>query len=120
MDYCAVADCSGWLSSSRLLQVCVSLIRSLVIHGKKEVTIKDVMIGEVWIASGQSNMAFSLDGVENAETEVPRANYPQIRLFSVPKKIALTPQDNTLPAHWEICTPETAKSFSATCCLTTA
>ena len=41
------------------------------------------------------------------------ANYPQIRLFTVPKKIALTSQDNTLPARWEICNPDTAKGFSA-------
>jgi sialate O-acetylesterase len=86
---------------------------TLIIRGKKELKIKDVMIGEVWIASGQSNMSFSLDGVENATDEVRRANYSQIRLFTVPKKIALTPRDNTLPTHWEICTPETAKSFSA-------
>ena len=86
---------------------------TLVIHGKKDVVIKDVMIGEVWIASGQSNMTFSLDGVENAAMELPKANSPQIRLFNVPKKIALTPQENTLPAHWELCTPDTAKSFSA-------
>jgi sialate O-acetylesterase len=86
---------------------------TLVVHGKKEVVLKDVMIGEVWIASGQSNMTFSLDGVENAATELPNANSPQIRLFNVPKKIALKPQENTLPAHWEICTPDAAKSFSA-------
>jgi sialate O-acetylesterase len=86
---------------------------TLTIRGKKEVTIKDVMIGEVWIASGQSNMSFSLEGVENGATEVSKAYYPQIRLFTVPKKIALTPQSNTLPAHWDICTPEIAKSFSA-------
>ena len=85
----------------------------LTVRGKKEVTIKDVMIGEVWIASGQSNMTFSLDGTENAAVEVPKADYPQIRLFTVPRKIALSPQANTLPAHWEICTPETAKTFSA-------
>lgn len=86
---------------------------TLIIRGKSEITIKDVMIGEVWVASGQSNMSFSLDGVENATIEVSKANYPQIRLFTVPKKIALTAQENTLPAHWEICTPDTAKSFSA-------
>ncbi len=86
---------------------------TLTIRGKKEIIIKDVMIGEVWIASGQSNMTFSLDGAENAATEVPKANYTQIRLFTVPKKIALSPQENTLPAHWEICTPDTAKTFSA-------
>jgi sialate O-acetylesterase len=85
----------------------------LVIRGKKEIAIKDVMIGEVWIASGQSNMTFSLDGSQGAATEVPNANYPQIRLFTVPKKIALAPQPNTLAAHWEICTPDTAKGFSA-------
>ena len=86
---------------------------TLVIHGKRDVVTKDVMVGEVWIASGQSNMTFPLDGVANAATELPKANNSQIRLFNVPKKIALTPQDNTLPAHWEICTPDTAKSFSA-------
>jgi len=85
----------------------------LTVRGKKEIVIKDVLIGEVWIASGQSNMTFSLDGAENAATEVPKANYPQIRLFTVPKKIAVAPQANTLPARWEICTPDTAKSFSA-------
>lgn len=86
---------------------------TLTVHGKKDIIIKDVLIGEVWIASGQSNMTFSLDGAENAPTELPKANYPQIRLFTVPRKISLTPQANTLPAHWEICTPETARTFSA-------
>jgi len=86
---------------------------TLSVRGKKEIQIKDVMIGEVWLASGQSNMAFSLSGAENAATEVPNASNPQIRLFTVPKKIALSLQANTLPAHWELCTPDTAKSFSA-------
>lgn len=86
---------------------------TLVVRGKKEVVIHDVMIGEVWIASGQSNMAFSLDGVENAATEISGADYSQIRLFTVPRRIALDPQKDTRPAHWEICTPDRAKSFSA-------
>jgi sialate O-acetylesterase len=86
---------------------------TLTIRGKKEIVIKDVLIGEVWIASGQSNMAFSLDGSAESALEVPKANYPQIRLFTVPKRIAVAPQANTLAAHWEICTPETAKRFSA-------
>lgn len=86
---------------------------TLTIQGNKKIEIKDVMIGEVWIASGQSNMTFSLDGAEGAATEVPKANYPQIRLFTVPRKIALSPQENTLPAAWKICTPDNAKGFSA-------
>jgi len=86
---------------------------TLSVRGRKEIIIRDVMIGEVWLASGQSNMTFPLSGAEGAETEVPHANYPQIRLFTVPRKIALRPQENTRAAHWEICTPETAKEFSA-------
>jgi sialate O-acetylesterase len=86
---------------------------TLTVQGNKKIEIKDVMIGEVWIASGQSNMTFSLDGAEGAATEVPKADYPQIRLFTVPRKIALSPQPNTLPASWKISTPDTTKSFSA-------
>jgi sialate O-acetylesterase len=86
---------------------------TLTVEGNKKIEIKDVLIGEVWIASGQSNMTFGLEGAEGAATEVPKANYPQIRLFNVPKKIALSPQDDTLPAVWKICTPDNAKSFSA-------
>jgi sialate O-acetylesterase len=86
---------------------------TLIVRGKKQIVIKDVMIGEVWIASGQSNMTYSLDGAQNSATEVPKANYPQIRLFTVPRKIALTPQEDTPSAHWEICSPDTAKRFSA-------
>jgi sialate O-acetylesterase len=86
---------------------------TLTVQGNKPIVIKDVMIGEVWIASGQSNMAFALENAEGAATEVPEADYPQIRLFTVPKKIALSAQESTLPARWQICIPDTAKSFSA-------
>src|ERR1035437_9608395 len=86
---------------------------TLTVQGKKQIIIKDVMIGEVWIASGQSNMTFALEGAEGRATEVPKADYPQIRLFTVPRKIALSPQENTLPARWQICTPDNAKGFSA-------
>ena len=86
---------------------------TLIVHGNKEIVIRDVVIGEVWIASGQSNMTFALDGVENAASEVAKADFPQIRLFTVPRRIALDAQENTRAAHWEICTPDTAKSFSA-------
>src|SRR5882762_4705108 len=86
---------------------------TLTVHGNKQIVIKDVMIGEVWVASGQSNMTFGLNDADGAALEVPRADYPQIRLFTVPQKIALSPQENTLSAHWQVCTPDTAKGFSA-------
>jgi sialate O-acetylesterase len=85
----------------------------LRIRGKKEIVIKDIVIGEVWIASGQSNMTFALSGTEGASEEVPKADYPELRLFTVPKKVARESQMDTLPASWQICTPNTAKEFSA-------
>lgn len=86
---------------------------TLTVRGKKTLLVKDVLLGEVWIASGQSNMTYALSGAAGAAEEIPAARYPQMRFFTVPKKIALTPQENTLPAAWEICTPDTAKIFSA-------
>jgi sialate O-acetylesterase len=86
---------------------------TLVVRGKKTIEVKDVLIGEVWIASGQSNMTYALSGAAGAAEEVPAASYPQMRFFTVPKKIALEPQADTLRAAWEICTPDSAKSFSA-------
>jgi sialate O-acetylesterase len=85
----------------------------LNIYGKKDLVFKDVMIGEVWIASGQSNMTFALNDSVGGPDEVTKADYPQIRLFTVPKKPAIEPQADTLPTNWQICTPETAKEFSA-------
>jgi sialate O-acetylesterase len=83
------------------------------VQGKKTILLKDVMIGEVWVASGQSNLTFALNDAVGATEEVPKADYPQIRMFTVPKKIALDAQSDTLKARWQICTPETAKGFSA-------
>ena len=87
---------------------------TLTVQGtRQQVVFKDVVVGEVWVASGQSNITFGLSAADGADTEVPKADYPQIRLFMVPKKIAQVPQENTLPSGWQICTPDTAKGFSA-------
>ncbi len=58
-------------------------------------------------------MTYALSGATGAAEEIPKANYDEIRFFTVPKKIALTPQEDTGPAAWEICSPDTAKAFSA-------
>jgi sialate O-acetylesterase len=83
------------------------------IKGNEVIVLKNVMIGEVWICSGQSNMEWSADlKINNAEEEVKNANYPNIRFFHVKKLGSTTPQDNCF-AKWETCTPETMHSFSA-------
>ncbi|HXM95863.1 MAG TPA: CIA30 family protein [Candidatus Dormibacteraeota bacterium] len=86
---------------------------TLTVQGKKTIVFRDVMLGEVWVASGQSNMTYALSGATDAEKEIPNAIYPGIRFFTVPKKIALVEQEDTLAAGWEVCSPETAKGFSA-------
>ncbi|MFA7369872.1 MAG: sialate O-acetylesterase, partial [Kiritimatiellales bacterium] len=67
--------------------------------------------GEVWLCSGQSNMEMVFTSCENATAEIAAANYPQIRLFKSPKVPAATPKD-AIAAKWDVCTPETVKTFS--------
>jgi sialate O-acetylesterase len=84
----------------------------MTVQGNKTVFLKDVLVGEVWVLSGQSNMTFALSGAEGAATELPRANYPEIRLFTVPQKDTQEPQQN-VAAAWKVCSPGTAGEFSA-------
>ncbi|CAM4371283.1 sialate O-acetylesterase [Zobellia roscoffensis] len=82
---------------------------------ENEIALKNVMLGEVWLASGQSNMEWSATtnkGIDNAEEEIENANYPNIRFFTVPRRTSDFPQEN-IPGSWVVCTPETMKDFSA-------
>jgi sialate O-acetylesterase len=85
----------------------------LRVQGKKTVEFKDVMIGEVWLASGQSNMTYALSEATGATEEIPKADYEEIRFLTVPQIISLAPQTDISPAEWMVCSPETAKTFSA-------
>lgn len=84
------------------------------IKGNTEITLQDVMVGEVWICSGQSNMEWSVNhGAADAAEDMPKANFPDIRLFHVNKSGADSPQERG-EGEWKLCTPETMKGFSAT------
>lgn len=83
------------------------------IKGYNEVVLKNILIGEVWICSGQSNMEMSASwGIENGDEEVKNAANPNIRFFTVSKSTATSPQNNVL-GNWVESTPETMKYFSA-------
>jgi sialate O-acetylesterase len=82
------------------------------VTGPKTVEVRDVLVGDVWLCSGQSNMEWSVASSNRPEQEIAAANYPRIRLFSVPRKLALEPQQ-TIDAHWDVCSPETVGGFSA-------
>ena len=75
-------------------------------------TLHNVLIGEVWVCSGQSNMQRALSRTDSTRQEIEKANYPDIRLFYVARDNADEPKNNCY-GKWEICTPESAESFSA-------
>ena len=89
----------------------------MTIRGKNTVTINNVMIGEVWLCSGQSNMAMTVDTIWGRaldhEKEVREANYPQIRFFNVDQVIEEKPSDRIPGEGWREISPEAVKGFSA-------
>lgn len=77
------------------------------------VTLTNVMLGEVWLCSGQSNMEWSVNhGILNGEQEAQAAQYPEIRIYRVPRRGAETPQ-LSMDASWEPCAPQTMRRASA-------
>jgi sialate O-acetylesterase len=89
----------------------------LVLKGINTVTFKNVLVGEVWICSGQSNMEMPIAGwgkINNYQEEIAAANYPQIRHIKIPNAVNSTPQKDISQGDWKICSPQTAGDFTAT------
>lgn len=87
---------------------------TLTIQGYNTIIIKDILMGEVWLGSGQSNMEWSLNlGVNDAKSEASFADFPEIRFFTVLTSTSDVPQQH-LAGEWIVCSPETVKNFSAT------
>ena len=85
---------------------------SITIVGKNTIKLKDIMFGEVWVCSGQSNMQWAMKGSADPEKNIALAKYPNIRLFTVPRTVAEQPLDDC-KASWTACAPETVAGFSA-------
>jgi len=106
---------------------------TMIVTGKNTLTFQDVLIGDVWLASGQSNMEYSTAGTLNWKTEATKAKDPQLRLFRVVKKTSLQPltdvsspfnwkpwtgarfreSDGDHPGTWLVCEPHAVGDFSA-------
>ncbi|MFO1022825.1 MAG: sialate O-acetylesterase [Planctomycetales bacterium] len=86
--------------------------QDLVVSGKNTITLTDVLVGEVWIGAGQSNMFWPVSESSNPKQEIAGANYPNIRLFQIPMVPSGTPAED-VDAKWERCSPETVAKFSA-------
>jgi sialate O-acetylesterase len=84
----------------------------LIVRGKNSLQLNNVMVGEVWIASGQSNMEWPLQRTVNATNAIEQARNPKIRLYTVPKLKSEAPVDD-VKAAWQECQPETVPTFSA-------
>jgi sialate O-acetylesterase len=85
----------------------------LVVSGTNTIEFQDVLVGEVWVASGQSNMEFATKNVIGAEKELQAAIHPQLRLFKVDRNVAFYPRDDLAATGWQSATPETVRDFSA-------
>jgi sialate O-acetylesterase len=89
------------------------------VQGTNRIVLQDVLVGDVWIASGQSNMEFPMAkgmnrGVNNEDQEIATANYPRIRLLDIQPRSADSPQEDEVIRHpWSVCTPASVASFSA-------
>ncbi len=84
----------------------------MVVEGKNKLTVTDVVVGEVWVASGQSNMEFRVKATAGANEVIAKSENPQIRHFLVKLKSSLEPLDDTV-GKWVVASPATTGEFSA-------
>ncbi|MBA4016292.1 MAG: sialate O-acetylesterase [Pirellula sp.] len=98
--------------------------QTLTVRGRNTLTVNDVLVGEVWLCSGQSNMAMQMKGlhgaVDNADAEIAAADHPQLRMFVHDAlysiyELASPPREPLVdrPGKWLVCSPTTAAQFSA-------
>ena len=84
----------------------------MTIQGANTIKIADVLVGDVWLGSGQSNMQWAVNRSDNADAEIAAATFPELRFFYVPRKGSAVPVED-VDARWVVCSPETVKEFSA-------
>lgn len=112
----AYPDASGrWRATLRPLSA-GGPYQMTVRAGQAIQTVQDLQVGDVWLCSGQSNMELPVRRALNADAEIAAATHPRIRLFTVPKHAATSPQADFHDAvAWAPATPETVRDFSAAC-----
>jgi len=86
---------------------------SLSVAGKNKISLDNVLVGEVWICSGQSNMEWAIRSSMNAKEEIAASDHPNIRLFNVPGHTTSPLPKEEGRGNWQVCSPKTSSSFSA-------
>ena len=85
----------------------------MTIQGSSEVKLGNILIGEVWLCSGQSNMEWTVSRSKNPKEEIAAANYPNIRHIKIPHRPSDKPESNVPSNGWQVCSPKTAGNFTA-------
>lgn len=85
--------------------------QTMTIKGKNQIILKDILVGEVWLIAGQSNMERSMSWVDNSAAEIAAADHPNLRLFTVSHDVAFKVKPGIL-GNWQACTPAYIKNFS--------
>ncbi len=85
----------------------------LTVKGKNTITLSNILVGEVWVCSGQSNMEWTVRNSNNAAAEINAGNYPMIRHIAIPKSVSLEPKEDIVSGEWKVCSPETVGDFTA-------
>jgi sialate O-acetylesterase len=98
--------------SVKLEPLAVGKPLTMVVEGKNRLEVKDILVGEVWVCSGQSNMQWDVSQSTNPDLEIPAANYPNIRLITVPGMGSQTKVED-FDGRWAVCSPQTVGDFSA-------
>jgi sialate O-acetylesterase len=106
------ADATGrWLIRLQRLKA-TTTPSVLIIEGKNKIELQDILVGEVWLVAGQSNMQWRLSETTNGAEAIAAANHPTIRLFNVSRQVAFKHEKPPL-GIWRACSPESVKEFSA-------
>jgi len=108
----ATAGDSGRWSVSLPAMNASSTPLQLTVEGSNTLTLSDILIGEVWLCSGQSNMEWRVSSSTNAEAEIAAADFPLIRHVKIPRRPSPVPLED-VDAEWQVCSPATAGSFTA-------
>lgn len=109
----AKADGEGyWSTRLAPLPGSSHALQMKIASGSEQLILSNIVMGEVWVCSGQSNMQWAVSQSYDPDLEIPTANYPNIRLISVPQ-VGTQELQNDFVGQWEICTPDTVGDFSA-------
>ena len=101
-----------WRIRLKPMKACGPL--NMLVTGKNKINVKNILVGEVWLCAGQSNMVMSVKQCDNAAQEIADAkNYPRIRHYTVSLKASPWPLQDTV-GKWEVCSPDTVGKFTAT------